>query len=105
MLGFALIPGQAFELRAAPALLLASALIGAIGRVVCDGAYSSAAWCALVIKVGALPVVGSNPTHPSTCTSTALPIADGTGARTSCPGSKNGAPSPHDATDRRKLRT
>jgi len=62
--GFTLIPGQASELRAAPGLLLAAALLGTIRRVVCDGAYSSAAWFALMMEVGAQPVVRSNPTHP-----------------------------------------
>jgi transposase len=59
-----LIPGQASELRVAPALLLIAALLGNIGRVVCDAAYSSAAWCALIMEAGALPVVRANPTHP-----------------------------------------
>jgi len=42
-LGFALIPGQASELRAAPKLLMA-ALLGTVRRVVGDAASSSAAW-------------------------------------------------------------
>jgi transposase len=63
-LGFALIPGQASELRAAPELLLLAALLGTVRRVVCDAAYSSVAWFALVMEAGALPVVRSNPTHP-----------------------------------------
>jgi len=42
-LGFALIPGQASELRAAPKLLLA-ALLGTVRRVVGGAASSSAAW-------------------------------------------------------------
>jgi transposase len=63
-LGFALIPGQASELRAAPELLLLAALLGTIRRVVCDAAYSSAAWFALVMEAGAVPVVRANPTHP-----------------------------------------
>jgi transposase len=58
-----LIPGQASELRAAPALLLLAALLGTVRRVVCDAAYSSAAWFALVMEAGALPVVRANPTH------------------------------------------
>ena len=62
-LGFALIPGQAPELRAAPALLLTAALLGHIRRVVCDGAYASRPWLALVEEAGAKPVVRSNPTH------------------------------------------
>jgi transposase len=39
-------------------------MLGHIGRVVCDAAYSSAAWSALVMEAGAVPVVRSNPTHP-----------------------------------------
>ena len=30
----------------------------------CDAAYSSLAWFALVMEAGALPVVRPNPTHP-----------------------------------------
>ena len=63
-LGFALIPGQASELRVAPDLLLLAALLGTIRRVICDAAYSSVAWFALVMEAGALPVVRANPTHP-----------------------------------------
>jgi transposase len=62
-LGFALIPAQASELRVAPDLLLLAALLGIIRRVVCDAAYSSTAWCALMMEAGAVPVVRSNPTH------------------------------------------
>src|SRR3954470_21877714 len=43
-LAFALLPGQAAELTAAPALLAVVATLGTILRVVCDRAYSSAAW-------------------------------------------------------------
>lgn len=64
-LGFALIPGQASELRAAPSLLLLVVLLGVVARVICDGAYSSATWRALVRQVGAEPVVRPNPTHRS----------------------------------------
>ena len=60
-LGFALIPGQASELRVAPDLLLLAALLGTIRRVICDAAYSSVAWFALVMEAGALPVVRANP--------------------------------------------
>jgi transposase len=63
-LGFALIPGQASELRVAPELLLLAALLGTIRRVIGDAACSSAAWFALVMEAGALPVVRANPTHP-----------------------------------------
>ena len=63
-LGFALIPGQASELRVAPDLLLLAALLGTVRRVVGDAAYSSAGWFALVMEAGALPVVHANPTHP-----------------------------------------
>lgn len=59
-----MIPGQASEPRAAPALLLIAALPGTVRRVVRDAAYSSAAWFALVMEAGALPVVRSDPTHP-----------------------------------------
>ena len=48
---------------AAPTLLLLAAMLGHIGRVVCDAAYSSMAWCALVMEAGAVPVVRANPTH------------------------------------------
>jgi transposase len=44
-------------------LLLLAALLGTLRRVVCDAAYSSAAWFALVMEAGALPVVRANPTH------------------------------------------
>ena len=40
------------------------ALLGTILRVVCDDAYCSAAWSALIREIGAVPVVRSNPTHP-----------------------------------------
>ena len=62
-LGFALIPGQASELRAAPALLLIAAHPGHLGRVVCDGAYASAPWLHLIEEAGAKPVMRANPTH------------------------------------------
>lgn len=61
-LGFTLIPDQASELRVAPELLLA-ALLGTLRHVVCDAASFSAAWFALVMEAGALPVVRANPTH------------------------------------------
>ena len=41
-----------------------AALLGPLGRVVCDAAYSSAAWFALVMEAGAVSVVRANPTHP-----------------------------------------
>src|SRR4051812_39342513 len=63
-IGFALAPGQANELPMAPVLLLLAALLGTIRRVVCDAAYSSTAWYALVMEADALPVVRANPTHP-----------------------------------------
>ncbi len=44
-------------------MLLAAALLGRLGRVICDGAYASAAWLALVMEAGAQPVVRANPTH------------------------------------------
>jgi transposase len=45
-------------------LLLLAALLGTIRRVVCDAAYASAAWFALVMEAGAVPVVRANPTPP-----------------------------------------
>ena len=62
-LAFALLPGQAAELEAAPALLAVVVTLGAILRVVCDQAYSSAAWRALIAGHGAEPVVPAHPTH------------------------------------------
>ena len=44
--------------------MLGAALLGRIGRVVCDGSYCSAAWLELIRDTGAQPVVRSNPTHP-----------------------------------------
>jgi transposase len=64
-LGFALLPGQASELRAAPLLLGLAALLGAVLRVVCDASYSSARWLASIRALGAEPVVRPNPTHRS----------------------------------------
>ena len=64
-LAFALLPGQAAELRAAPALLAVAATLGTILRVVCDQAYSSAAWRALIAALGAEPVVPAHPRHKS----------------------------------------
>jgi transposase len=62
-LAFALIPGQAAELGAAPGLLAAAAALGAVGRVVADRGYSSEAWRATVRGAGAEPVVPAHPTH------------------------------------------
>lgn len=64
-LAFALLPGQASELRAAPGLLDAAAALGPIGQVVADRAYSSSAWRAAIARVGALPVVPAHPRHRS----------------------------------------
>jgi transposase len=64
-LAFALLPGQAAELRAAPALLAAVAALGIVLRVICDQAYSSAAWRALIAALGAEPVVPAHPRHKS----------------------------------------
>jgi len=62
-LAFALIPGQAPELAAAPALLGAAAALGAVGRVVCDRGYSSERWRDAIRAAGAEPVVPAHPTH------------------------------------------
>lgn len=64
-LGFARLPGQAAELRAAPLLLALAARLGAVRRVVCDASYSAARWLALIRASGAEPVVRPNPTHKS----------------------------------------
>ena len=64
-LGFRLLPGQAHELRAAEALLAVAVSLGAVVRVVCDRAYSSASWREAIAAVGAEPVVPSQPTHPT----------------------------------------
>jgi transposase len=62
-LAFALLPGQAAELGVAPALLAAVVALGVVLRVICDQAYSSAAWRALIAARGAEPVVPAHPTH------------------------------------------
>ncbi|MDJ0389056.1 hypothetical protein QMO56_13110 [Roseomonas sp. E05] len=54
-------PGQVSEFRAAPALLLTAAHLG---HVVCDAAYPSVAWLALMAEAGATPLARSSPTHP-----------------------------------------
>lgn len=41
--GFALLPGQAAELRAAPVLLAGAAALGTLRRVVCDASSSAPA--------------------------------------------------------------
>lgn len=38
-------------------------MLGAIGRVVCDGSYSSGPWLAAIRALDAEPVVRANPTH------------------------------------------
>jgi len=63
-LGFVLLPGQASELKAAPALLAAAVTLGRVLRVVCDRGYSSAAWRDMIRRAGAEPVVPNQPTHP-----------------------------------------
>ena len=93
-LGFALIPGQASELRAAPDLLLLVAWLGTVRRVVCDAAYSSAAWFALVMEAGALPVVRANPTHPQPKHFNRAAYRRRTRSKTYGPSSRSGAPSP-----------
>lgn len=64
-LALALLPGRAAELTAAPALLAAVVALGVVLRVVCDRAYSSAAWRALIAALGAEPVVPARPSHKS----------------------------------------
>lgn len=61
---FALLPGQASEVRAAPAMLARLCALGAIGRVVCDRGYSSEPWRSAVRDAGAEPCVPGQPTHP-----------------------------------------
>ena len=61
---FCLAPGQASELRTAPFLLAAVRTMGAVGRVVADRGYSSAAWRQTIRTANAEPVVPSQPTHP-----------------------------------------
>ena len=39
--------------------------LGAVGRVVCDRAYSAAWWREAIAGAGAEPVVPANPTHPA----------------------------------------
>ena len=39
--------------------------LGALGRVVCDRAYSSAAWRAAITEAGGEPVVPANARHPA----------------------------------------
>ena len=67
-IAFGVLPGQASELRAAPALLATAMLMSRIGgstvhRVVCDRGYSSAAWRALIREAGAEAVVPAQPRH------------------------------------------
>ena len=61
---FALLPGQGSELRVAGRLLSRVAELGAVGRVVCDRGYSSAAWRSEIRARGCEPVVPAQPTHP-----------------------------------------
>ena len=63
-LAFALLCGQASELRAAPSLLGQVRAIGQPGRIVCDRAYSSAAWRRMIEQDGAEACVPANRTHP-----------------------------------------
>ncbi len=65
VLAFRLLPGHRSELKAAPALLAAVSGSGLVRRVVCDRAYSSAAWRAAISESGAEPVVPANRTHPA----------------------------------------
>ena len=63
-LGFALLPGERSELKAAERLLVAVRRLGPLGRVICDRGYSSASWRAGIRLLGGEPVVPSNRTHP-----------------------------------------
>jgi transposase len=62
-LAFALLPGQASELRATPGLL--AALPAGIGWIVGDRGLSSGAFRRAIVRRGALPVVPAHPTHPA----------------------------------------
>ena len=62
-LAFALLPGQASELRATPGLL--AALPAGIGWIVGDRGLSSGAFRRAIVRRGALPVVPAHPTHPT----------------------------------------
>ena len=62
-LAFALLPGQASELRATPGLL--AVLPASIGWIVGDRGFSSGAFRRAIVQRGALPVVSAYPTHPA----------------------------------------
>jgi transposase len=63
-LAFLLAPGQASEVRLAPALLESLCALGPLGRVVCDRGYSSQPWRLAIQAVGAEACVPGQPTHP-----------------------------------------
>ena len=52
-------------MKAATDLLAVAVGLGAVGRVVCDRGYSSAAWREAIREAGAEPVVPAQPTHPA----------------------------------------
>ena len=62
-IGFAVIPGQASELRAASALLVLATRLGRIGRVVCGRGCSSGPWRSAIRAAGATPCVPGQPTR------------------------------------------
>ena len=63
-MAFRLLPGNRNEIRAAPALLAAAVSLGRVRRVICDRAYSKAAWREAIREAGAEPVVPAQPTRP-----------------------------------------
>jgi transposase len=62
-LAFALLPGQASELRATTGLL--AALPAGIGGIVGDRGLSSGAFRRAIVRQGALPVGPAHPPHPA----------------------------------------
>jgi transposase len=62
-LAFALLPGQAHELKATPGLL--ALLPAGIGGIVGDRGLSSGAFRRAIVQRGALPMVPAHPSHPA----------------------------------------